>query len=60
MKAMTRERKRRTHGARTAVEADAAECALASPEWEEVRMEDGVAAEAETKAIKTASGCRNS
>jgi hypothetical protein len=60
MKAMTLERKRRTHGARTAVEADAAECALASPEWEEVHTEDGVAAEAETKAIKTASGCRNS
>jgi len=42
------------------VEADEAECALASPEWEEVRTEDGVAAEAETKAIKTARGCRNS
>jgi hypothetical protein len=57
---MTLGRKFKTHGARTAVEADGAECALASPEWEEVRTEDGVAAEAETKAIKTASECRNS
>ncbi len=57
---MTLGRKSRTHGARTAVEADAAECAWASPEWEEVRTEDGVAAEAETKAIKIARGFRNS
>ena len=42
------------------MEADGAEYAWASPEWEEVRTEDGVAAEAETKAIKTARGCRNS
>ena len=39
-------------------EADAAECAWAFLEWEEVRTEDGEA-EAETKATKTASGCRN-
>jgi hypothetical protein len=59
MKAMTRERKRRTHGAPTAVEVGVAECAWASLEWEEVRMEDG-GAEEETRVIKTANGCRNS
>ena len=54
---MTRERKCRMHVARAAE--GAAEYAWASQEWEEVRTADG-AAEAGTKAIKTASECRNS
>jgi hypothetical protein len=59
MKAMTRGRKCRTHEAGTAEEADVAECAWAFPEWEEVHTEVG-GAEAEAKATKTGSGCRNS
>jgi len=58
MKATTRERKCRRHGARTAEEADGEECAWAFLEWEEVHTADE-GAEAETKATKTARGCRN-
>jgi len=60
MKAMTRGRKCRMHAAGTAeeAEADAAECAWAFLEWEEVHTEDE-GAEAETRATKTASGCRS-
>jgi hypothetical protein len=46
-------------GARAEEEEEEEACALVSPEWEEVRMEVG-GAEAETKAIKTGNGCRNS
>jgi hypothetical protein len=58
---MTRGRKCRMRGARAEEEGEEEEaaCALVSPEWEEVRMEVG-GAEAETKAIKTGNGCRNS
>ena len=59
MKAMTRGRKCSKRGARTAEEVGAAEFAWAFLEWEEVRTGDG-GAEEETKATKTASGCRNS
>lgn len=60
MKAMTRGEKCKMHGARTAEgEVEAVGYAWASPEWGEARMAAG-GAEAETKASKIASECRNS
>ncbi len=55
---MTRGRRCSRRAARTAEEAGVAECAWAFLEWEEVHTEDE-GAEAETRATKTASGCRS-